>query len=162
MARQKAQNPVSAGPFWLDRKGNRHRTHEGRRPTRLEQRREDCMQAWFGETLAPGEITARQQPAQPISAAIDEVIYDLARQRVPLLDQVRLHWPQVVGSDLAKATAPVALRGKTLHVEVKNVTLQYVLERERKADLEKAVRTFTDAQVQSIRFVPSGRRRPGE
>jgi hypothetical protein len=161
MARRKINRPAPVSPFWLQRRGNRQRTHEGRGATRLEQAREDLMQDWFGADLAPGEILARQHPAQPVSAAVNEVIHDLATQRIPLLDQLQLEWPAIVGSDLARATAPVSFRGKTLNVEVKNATLQYILERERKAEITEAARAFSGGLVAQIRFVPGGRRRFG-
>ena len=146
---------------WLDRSRNRHRTHFRRRPSRREWERERLLRDWYGRDAGRLEALAHQRPSQSIREALPRVLDRLGLREGSTLSDLQKAWSDLVGSDVARFTLPVALRGGTLQIEVGNASWMYVLENMHKDAILAAVKTYTGGEVKTIRFVPAGRRRAG-
>ncbi len=142
---------------WLDRGANRRRTHFGRRPNPVERRREAALKDWYGPDEARLQITARQRPARPITGVVDQVLARVNTPEIALLNRLRSGWPELVGADIARHTAPVGVWRATLDVEVTDATWLFVLQREHAAALNERVAEATTGAIRRVRLVPAGR-----
>ncbi len=162
MKKNKQTDDSEENPFWLDHVDRRARTHNWRRPSWREQRREETMKEWFGPELARGEIRNRQRAATPLKQTLDNLMQELGKGRQILLEQIRDNWSSLVGVDIARQTQPLRLYRKSLEVEVNHAMWLYELQTRMKPSLTKILMEFSQNQVETLRFVPAGRRRAGQ
>ena len=143
----------------MDRLDNRERTHYGRGPSRREASRQQALQDWFGHEAGLLEAVAHQTSAKPVGALVDDVLAGFGQGDMLVLERFRSNWAELVGADIAAHSAPLALRGRDLMIEVADASWRYVLEREHKGRILARVRSFAKGRVDGIRLVPPGRRR---
>ncbi len=147
------------GGFWLDHRDRRNRSHSWRYPSPRERRREQVMRDWFGPDVAAGEIRSHQRPAVALGNSLDSLMRELGRGREVLLEELRDHWSELVGVEVARRTQPLRLFQDCLDVEVSHSTWLYELQTRLGAGLTERVAEFSKGRVCRLRFVPAGRRR---
>lgn len=148
-------------PFWLDHRDRQARTHFWRWPSRRERRREELLRDWFGPDLAGGEIQSRRRPATPLEQSVDALMCELGKGYQVLLEQIRDHWPELAGADIARQARPLRVYQGCLEIEVVNSMWLYELQTRMKLPLTERLAEFTNRKVDSLRFVPAGRRAQG-
>jgi len=137
---------------WLQRKDNRQRRHEARRPSARERAREELLRDWYGDYAGRQEIGAHQ----PDAAAIGNVLTEVMREMLPagsgLLWQIQAAWPELVGAEIAKHAFPVAVWDRRLDINVPEAPWRYVLESAHKKTILDRVKTLTNGQVCDVRL----------
>jgi len=142
---------------WTDRSGFSRFTHDGRRPTPSERRREEALEDWYGPEEAPGEIAAHRSPPRPVGAVLDDVLSRLGMGDAVVLEKIQAQWAELVGADVARRARPSGLRGTALTVAVSSPTWLYVLEREHRVKITERLKAATGGAVVQVFFVPQGR-----
>jgi hypothetical protein len=142
---------------WLEHKDNRRRMHFGRRASDREARRENALRDWFGDEFSVEEIAELRPPPKTLGELLPEVMGSVGMRDADLLTQVRERWEELVGADVARQTAPCALRRRVLIVEVGNATWRFILESQHRKRLGERLRAQFPDDISDIRFVPKGR-----
>ena len=155
-----SKSPDQDQPFWMEREDNRRKTHWRRRPSLRERRREWLLREWYGTSWASEEIVERQPPAHMIAEDIDRLMAKTGGAERALLEQLRREWPDIVGADIAKYTAPDSLQNQRLLVEVSHPAWMYVLEREHMPVLIERIQAAAPDRIREVRLIQKGRRRP--
>ena len=143
--------------YWLDSNDNRDQTHFWRGASSRERRRRRALQDWYGIDRARLERVEHRRPAKPVADMVSSVLEKFGMDGMVLLSELEQHWGEIVGSDNAKQTRPVAFRAGHLDVEVANASWRYMLELEGKPTMLAKLRSFSDNKIKSLRFVPPGR-----
>ena len=157
MAKEPAQTPGEGTGRWLNRDGNRNRTHFSRGANRVEWRREQTLRDWYGADFSTEEIVAHQTPARDVSDVLTGVLAKIGSRDMALLEAIRHQWADCVGSDVADQSVPAAIRRGILEVEVRNSSWLYILKWERRPQIVVKLEAMTDGQITDVRFVPAGR-----
>lgn len=157
MENKSAQTPTPEETHWLNREGNRKRTHFSRGANRLEWRREQALRDWYGAGYCTEEILAHQTSARTVSDVVTRVLTKIGKREMALLESVRHQWADCVGADIARQSTPATIRRGTLEVEVRNSSWLYILKWERKAQIQVKLEALTNGEISDVRFVPAGR-----
>ena len=157
MADKPAQTPAPEETAWLNREGNRTRTHLSRGANRVEWRREQMLRDWYGASYSVEEVLAHQEPARTVSDVLNRVLAKIGSREMALLESVRSQWADCVGVDIAHQSTPAMIRQGTLEVEVRNSSWLYILKWERKGQILVKLAALTNGQISDVRFVPAGR-----
>lgn len=115
------------------------------------------MRDWYGEKRAALEIESSQPPASQLNELLDTVVYAMDREHFLLLRRIVDRWQNLVGPVVCHSALPRKIIGNVLYIEVIDSAWLFHLERNFKADIQKAVRSLTKDRVEEIRFVPGGR-----
>jgi len=159
MSKNKDDKSHQSSEFWLDCEDRRNYTHAWRFPSRRERRRQQVMLDWFGLDRGKVEIMARRSPAVSMQNSLDALMCELGQSREVWLEKVRDNWPELVGSEIARRTEPVALKQDCLEIEVNHSTWLYELRTRLSEKLTRRLNEFTEGRVNNLRFLPGGRRR---
>lgn len=143
-------------PWWMDAKDRAHLSHYGRHPSKRERAREQLMRQWYGPEAA-AIIGARRSPPRHIGQTVDQVVKELGMSRNVLLEALLLNWADVVGKDMASRTVPSEIQGKCLVIEVANAAWMYALRTMHKTMIAEKVKTFSQAKLTDVQFVPKGK-----
>ena len=114
---------------------------------------------------APGEapFTPGRAP-RGLGAVLDNLTVDLGWSATLAKSELLVSWAEVVGSDIAARTNPVAIEEKTLTVSCESTAWATQLRLMSSDILTKILQRFPDADVTSIRFqgpnAPSWKRGP--
>ena len=114
---------------------------------------------------APGEapFTPGRDP-RGLGAVLDNLTVDLGWSATLAKSELLVSWAEVVGSDIAARTNPVAIEEKTLTVSCESTAWATQLRLMSSDILTKILQRFPDADVTSIRFqgpnAPSWKRGP--
>jgi len=141
---------------WLKRRDYTNRTHEQRRASYREFQRERLMRDWLGGVLAPDQMTELRGTARKTSELVEEVLDKFDRKGALLLDRLTREWPELVGADIARVSAPQRCENGMLWIGVTNTTWRYVLEQQFRGRLLDQLKATTNGDVRSIRLVPAG------
>lgn len=137
---------------WLQRRENRQRRHEARRPSARERAREELLRDWYGDHAGRHEIAGRQPGATAIGDMLTEVMRDVLPAGSGLLWQIQAAWPELVGAEIAKHAFPVAVWNRRLDVTVPEAPWRYVLESAHKKTIVERIKTLTAGQVCEVRL----------
>jgi len=137
---------------WLQRRENRQRRHEARRPSALERAREELLREWHGDYAGRQEIMAHQPGAAAIGDVLTEVMRDVLPAGSGLLWQIQAAWPELVGPEIAKHAFPVSVWNRRLEVAVPEAPWRYVLESAHKKTIIERIKTLTAGQVCDVRL----------
>ena len=143
--------------YWLDHREHRNRTHEWRRASKKEGRRERLLQDWYGSDLARGIKLERHRPARKLGDSVDSVLRRVVPRNMVLIEELQENWASVVGGDNARYSKPVRINENVLEVEVVNPSWMYVLSTVHAANIKNAVSDFTEGKVKDVRFRPQGK-----
>jgi predicted nucleic acid-binding Zn ribbon protein len=111
--------------------------------------------------LAPAEIIAHQRPAVHVGETVDTWLKRFGMGRQAALERLRDAWSEVVGPDLARYCAPVALHGTRLDVEADSSSWLYELRTVHADEILARVGRASEGLIKAVRFVPRGRRYGG-
>ncbi|MDT8391171.1 MAG: DciA family protein [Lentisphaeria bacterium] len=151
MSEEKEHNP-----WWMDAKDRAHLSHFSRHPSKRERAREQVMRQWYGAE-ASAVIGARRSPPRHIGQTVDQVIKELGMSRNVLMESLLLHWPEIVGKDMASRAVPSEIKGTCLVIEVANAAWLYALRTIHKTMISDKVAVFSQSKLTDVQFVPQGK-----
>jgi hypothetical protein len=152
--KQDSSNRQSAD--WLARRTHANRTHGQRRASYHEWQRERLLQDWLGGVLAPDRMAEWRGPAKSAADVVQDVLSEFDTAGALFLDRLAREWPELVGEDIAKVSAPVRCEDGTLWIGITNATWRYVLEQQFRGNLLGKLKTASGGEVRAIRLVPAG------
>jgi len=161
MVKRNSDKQNNNNEYWLDRQEHRYRTHQWRRSSRKERRRERLIRDWYGSDVAQGMMLERHRPANKMGDCVDSVLRRIAPQQMLLMEQLKENWASIIGDDNARNSRPLRLNENVLEIEVVNPSWMYVLSTMHGETIKKAVKDFSNGKIDNIRFKPGGRNRPG-
>ena len=143
-------------PDWLARRDHGGRTHGSRRASYREWQRERLLLDWLGGTFAPDAMADLRGPVKQVGDVVRDVLTEFDDAGALLLDRLIREWPELVGEDIAKISAPVRCENGVLHIGITNTTWRYVLEQQFRGRLLAQLRKASNGDVRNIRLVPAG------
>lgn len=124
---------------------------------RLVRAREAILGDWYGPERATEAVATHLEDPESVGNCVNEIFHDIGMHEAAWLDRIKKDWQDLVGEDVASHSHPVALRRKTLEIEVYDTAWYYELTRSYGQHIEERVRSFSNEEVQKIRFTPQGR-----
>lgn len=123
--------------------------------SRRARRREALLQDWYGEDYYAEEVEARQPPGRPLGELLAEVLREMDTGPRTLLRDLVDRWPEIVGEQVARYTAPRSIQEHVLMIEVSSPVWMYRLNPMRGEILEQCRRATGD-RIRFVRLVPGG------
>ena len=146
----------SSSPDWLARRDHGGRTHGSRRASYREMQRERLVADWLGGVFAADAMAELRGPVQRVGDIVEDVLAGIDSEGVLLLDTLVRKWPELVGEDIARISAPVRCEGGVLWIGVTSTTWRCVLEQQHRARILARLREASKGAVRNVRFVPAG------
>ena len=149
---QPPTNPTEVDRTWLDHRDHSQKTHLSRRPSLRERERDALLRDWYGEALATEEKLEHRSRAKAIGDLIPKAMAKFSAEPMAQLGDLQAHWPELVGTDVARQSRPAGIQGNRLVIEVQDSSWLFILDRMHKKPIQERVAQHTEGRVKLVQF----------
>jgi predicted nucleic acid-binding Zn ribbon protein len=117
-----------------------------------------ALRDWYGAERAGVEIVEYCPHPVSVGDEADKILRKMISKEVMDMQEIRGHWEDIAGAQIAKVAHPLNIKNKVFYAEVEHpVWLRELNGPVKKMLLDKINRLCGEAACRDIRFVPKGR-----
>ena len=139
----------------LTRKDNVGRFRIGA-PSAREQSREEVLADWLGEERVPGVFAKWHAEPHKAGTLVDAILKNVHPAEIDLLEQIRVHWEKIVGSDASRQLVPLSVNEKLLTIGFFHSAWRFAMDTPvQKQVILQRIQELTGTPLGEIRFAPT-------